>query len=325
MKVSVIVPVYNVEAFIGRCAISLMEQTLQEVEYIFVDDCSPDGSIAKLKEVIALYPHRTQCVQIVSHLHNQGLPAARNTGLARAMGEYVFHCDSDDWVEKDMLEKLYAAAVEKEADMVWCDWYLSFEQNERYMKQPDYATAEEALKGMLAGTMKYNVWNKLVKRSLYTDNQIQFPQGYGMGEDMTMIRLAACARRVAYVAQAFYHYIRLNTEAFTRTYSEKNLKDLRHNADETMKFISQRAGDALGNEIAYFQLNTKFPFLITNDKQMYRLWNEWYPESNSHILANPYVSVRFRLLQFAAAQKWYGLVGLYYVLFSKFIYCMIYT
>ena len=324
MKVSVIVPIYNVEAFIERCAVSLMEQTLQEVEYIFVDDCSPDGSIVKLKEVIALYPHRIRHVQIVSHLQNQGLPAARNAGLARATGEYIFHCDSDDWVEKDMLEKLYAAAVEKEADMVWCDWYLSFEQNERYMKQPNYASSEEVLKGMLAGTMKYNVWNKLVKRSLYTDNQIQFPQGYGMGEDMTMIRLAACARRVAYVAQAFYHYIRLNTEAFTRAYSEKNLKDLRHNADETIKFISQRAGDALGNEIAYFQLNTKFPFLITNDKQMYRLWNEWYPEANSHILANPYVSVRFRLLQFAAAQKWYGLVGLYYVLVYKFIYGMIY-
>lgn len=324
MKVSVIVPVYNVEAFIERCAVSLMEQTLQEVEYIFVDDCSPDESIVKLKEVIALYPHRTRHVQIVSHLQNQGLPAARNTGLARATGEYIFHCDSDDWVEKDMLEKLYAAAVEKEADMVWCDWYLSFEQNERYMKQPDYASSEEVLKGMLAGTMKYNVWNKLVKRSLYTDNQIQFPQGYGMGEDMTMIRLAACARRVAYVSQAFYHYMRLNAEAFTQAYSEKNLKDLRQNADETIKFISQRTGDTLKNEIAYFQLNTKFPFLITNNKNMYRLWNEWYPEANSHILANQYVSVRFRLLQFAAAKKCYGLVWLYYELVYKFIYGMIY-
>lgn len=324
MKASVIVPIYNVEIFIERCATSLMEQTLQEVEYIFVDDCSPDNSVAILKNVVALYPHRSKYIQIVAHNQNRGLPAARNTGLALATGEYIFHCDSDDWIEKDTLEALYAAAMEKKADVVWCDWFLSFEQSERYMKQPCYATAADALKGMLSGAMKYNVWNKLVKRTLYVDNHILFPAGYGMGEDMTMIRLVACAEQVAYVPRAFYHYVKLNAGAFTNAYSQKNLMDLHHNADETIRFVKEKKGMALNDEIAYFQLNTKLPFLICDDWKMYRLWKEWYPEAEACIFSNHNLSIRFRLLQYAAAKGWFVWVWLYYQLVYKFIYGIIY-
>ena len=197
MKVSVIIPIYKVEAFIERCAATLMEQTLPEVEYIFVDDATPDNSIVVLEEVIARYPHRKDQVRIVRHAENKGLPAARNTGLALATGEYIFHCDSDDYVELAMLEEMYNTAKERDADIVWCDWYLTFAKNERYMKQPSYETPLEALKAMLSGAMKYNVWNKLVKRSLYVDNNIQLPAGYGMGEDMTMMMLFANAQKVA--------------------------------------------------------------------------------------------------------------------------------
>ena len=205
-SVSVIIPIFKVRNFIERCVCSLFEQTLTDVEYIFVDDASPDDSIDILKACIERYPERKEQVQILVHEQNQGLPAARNTGLAVATGEYVFHCDSDDFVEKDMLEEMYMAAKGKDVDMVYCDFYLSFEKNERYMSNPAYETAEDMFKqGLLGGNMKYNVWNKLVRRSLYTDNGITFPAGHAMGEDMTMIRLAACAKSVAYVPKAFYH------------------------------------------------------------------------------------------------------------------------
>ena len=170
MKVSVIIPVYKVEKFITRCADSLLAQTLQDIELIFVDDASPDGSMDLLQSCIDRYPDRKRTVKIMRHGKNKGLPASRNTGLGIASGEYIFHCDSDDFAEPDMLEVLYRTAIEKEADIVWCDWYLSFKHNERYMTQPDYPSPLEALKGMLGGAMKFTVWNKLVKRSLYTDN-----------------------------------------------------------------------------------------------------------------------------------------------------------
>lgn len=322
MKVSVIVPIYKVEKFIERCVCSLMEQTLQEVEYIFVDDATPDKSIEVLKKCLALYSNRK--VVVLHHSQNQGLPAARNTGLAAATGEYIFHCDSDDFVEADMLEKLYQKAKETKADMVWCDWYLSFEKSERYMKQPEYTSAKEALKGVLCGAMKYNVWNKLVKRSLYTDNQILFPVGHGMGEDMTMIRLFACAQKVAYVPQAFYHYVKQNGEAFTNTFSKRHLRDIKYNVDETASFLQSKVGSELNSYLSWFKLNVKYPFIISDQWDMYQLWSEWYPEANDFIGRNPYASLRSKVLQYAALGKQYWVLWLHYKLVYKFIYGILY-
>ena len=109
MRVSVVVPIYKVESFIARCIHSLLEQTLTDVEYIFVDDASPDGSIAVLRRVLADYPERSNHIKVLTHAKNKGLPAARNTGLAVAQGEYIFHCDSDDFVDSTMLEGKFNA------------------------------------------------------------------------------------------------------------------------------------------------------------------------------------------------------------------------
>lgn len=133
-KVSVIIPIYKVEKFIGRCVRSLMEQTFCDVEYIFVNDATPDSSMEVLASVMTCYPDKKDCIKILNHEENKGLPAARNTGLAVAVGNYIFHCDSDDFVEADMLEELYVRAQKIDADIVWCDWFLTFETNERYMK-----------------------------------------------------------------------------------------------------------------------------------------------------------------------------------------------
>lgn len=324
IKVSVIVPVYKVEAFIGRCIRSLMEQTLQNTEFIIVDDCTPDNSISVAQKVIRDYPERKGQIRIIRHDINKGLPAARNSGLAVATGEYVFHCDSDDFVEPDMLEQLYQTAREKDADIVWCDWILSFGKNERYMKQPFYDTPMEALKGMLSGAMKYNVWNKLVRRRLYVDNRILFPAGYGMGEDMTMLCLFACAQKVAYVSGGYYHYVQLNSGAFSKTYSESHLKELRYNTDRMLAFLKGKYGDTLDWDMEFFKLDVKYPFLITDDKRKYELWKTWYPESNPYVKLNKNVSARRRLLQMCAVKKQFWLVYLYYKLVHKFFYGIVY-
>ena len=324
MKVSVIIPVYRVEKFIEKCAASLFSQTLDDVEFIFVDDASPDNSMAVLKKCIQQYPQRKAQIRMLTHKENKGLPAARNTGLAVASGEYVFHCDSDDFVEPDMLETLYDEAKKKDADIVWCDWYLSFEHNERYMKQPDYATPMEALKAMLAGLMKFNVWNKLVRRRLYVDNQIAFPAGYAMGEDMTMMLLFAVAGKVAYIPQAFYHYVKLNTEAYSQNFSLNHLESVKHNIRTVELFLHSRLGNGLDLEIACMKLEAKFPFLMSNRKEMYRLWERTYPEANAYILRNHYISRRRRWVQWCAAKQLWFLVRLHGWIVGKLIYGIIY-
>ena len=314
---------YRVSAFIERCARSLMVQTLEDVEFIFVDDASPDDSAAILESVLEEYPDRN--AKVISHKVNKGLPSARNTGLAAASGEYIFHCDGDDWVEPQMLERMYTAAVNADADYVWCDFYMSFEQNERYMPARDYRTADELLrKGFLAGAMKYNVWNKLVRRSLYMDNDISFPDGHPMGEDMTMIRLAAFAGNVAYVPEALYHYVKINPGAYTQVMSERNLADIRFNTDSVTAFLHEKFGASVEPDISLFKLNVKLPFLITDDKSQYRIWREWYPEANACAMANKELPFRTRLLQWCASHNLWTAVRLYYVLVYKFVYGIIY-
>lgn len=325
VKVSIIIPIFKVRNFIERCVCSLFEQTLKDIEFIFVDDATPDDSIEILKSCIDRYPERKEQILILTHEQNRGLPAARNTGLAVATGEYVFHCDSDDFVEKDMLEEMYNAAKATDADMVYCDFYLSFEKNERYMSNPVYETADEALRvGLLGGNMKYNVWNKFVKKSLYSDNEIWFPSGHGMGEDMTMIRLVACARRVAYVPKAFYHYVKLNSNAFSATMSERHMVDIRFNVDQTIIFLEEKFGNSLAKEIAFFKLNTKLPFIITDDEAQYEVWKEWWPDANSYIWANKNQTFRTRVLQWLAAKGQWWALKLYYRVAFKFVYGVIY-
>lgn len=324
MNVSVIVPIYNVEQFIGKCAESLLSQTLDNVEFIFVDDASPDNSIKILKDCIDRYPQRKDKTRIITHEKNMGLPAARNTGLSVASGEYIFHCDSDDFVDADMLETLYNEAKAGDIDIIWCDWYLSFEHNERYMKQPSYGSQTDALKGMLSGAMKFTVWNKLVKRSIYTDNGITFPAGYGMGEDMTMMMLFACANQVMYLPKAFYHYVKLNTGSFTQTFSDRHLAELKYNVQRIADFLHNRYGDALNKELAYLKLAVKYPFLMSCSARKYHLWKEWYPEANPYIWENKQLSLRSRIVQWCAWKDLFIVVRLHYLLLEKVVYGLIY-
>lgn len=324
-KVSVIIPVFKVAEFVERCACSLFDQTLADVEYIFVDDASPDNSVEILKTCIERYPERQGHVKILTHDQNRGLPAARNTGLAVATGEYVFHCDSDDFVEKYMLEEMYRAATERDADVVYCDFYLSFKSSERCLSNPTYESAEDMLKfGLLSGKMKYNVWNKLVRRTVYTDNDIWFPVGHAMGEDMTMIKLVACAKKVAHVPKAFYHYVKLNSNAYSATMSDRHKEDIRFNVDHVIEFLENKFGSRFDKEIAFFKLNAKLPFLMTENEEEYAVWQIWWPESNRFIWENKQQPLRTKLIQCFAMNGRFTLVKLYYRLVYKFIYGIIY-
>ena len=318
-KVSVIVPFFKVEPFIGRCAESLLSQTLEDVEFIFVDDESPDGSRSVLEQVISKHPDRD--VRIITHQKNKGLPAARNTGLSEAEGEYIYHCDSDDWVETDMLEKMYGAATESGADFVYSDFWMQFESSSRYMGNPDFDSPEQMIKeGFLAGTAKYNVWNKLIKRSVYESSEVLFPSGHGMGEDMTVILLATHAKKVCHVSEALYHYVKLNANAFSNTFSERHLQDIRFNSERTLAELSGWNTSEKEKYLNLFKLNVKLPFLFTDDKKQYEIWKEWFPEANDFILKNPFLPKRTIFVQWLASKGLFPLVSLYTFLVNKVYY-----
>lgn len=322
MKVSVIVPFFKVEAFVERCTRSLMEQSLQEMEFIFVDDASPDESRSIIERVVAEY---TRDVRILTHTQNQGLPAARNTGLAEAKGDFIYHCDSDDYLEPTMLEDMYRMAVEQKADFVYCDFYLDFGTSRRVMTNPTYSEPEQMIKeGFLAGLMKYNVWNKLVKRSIYAESGLEFPAGHAMGEDMTMIALATHATKTAHVAKPLYHYLKLNGNAYSNTFSRQHLDDITFNAHRTLKYLDSWNVADKERFLEFFKLNIKLPFLFSNDRSQYQLWKQWYPEANRFIPQNTHQPRRTRMVQRWAAAGLFPLVWLYCFLVNHLYYGFLY-
>lgn len=324
-EITVIVPVFKVSRFIERCARAVLEQTFDSIEYIFVDDCSPDDSVEILERVIAEYPDRADSVRILHHDQNRGLPSARNTGIEAASGRYIYHCDSDDWVEKDMLKTMYDAAVSNDADMVYCDFYLTFAKNERYMTNPDFTSADEMLRSMLHGEMKYNVWNKLIRRSLYQTSGVRFPSDHPKGgEDTTILMLSATADKVVHVPQAFYHYDKTGEGAITKTRSERHFDDIKCNTRRTIDYISAVKGDSYKDELAYFKLAIKFPFLISDEQQLFDLWTAWFPEANGYIRNNPFEPVRNKVLEIAAARGWFWIPKWYYRIVFRFLYGIIY-
>ena len=315
--VSVIIPVFKVAAFIERCTRSLMEQTLQDVQFIFVDDASPDNSMEIVRRVIREYDRD---VKILVHPRNKKLPAARNTGLSEAEGDFIYHCDSDDYLDPTMLEKMYQAAVRENADFVYCDYFLTFSGGERRMNQPSYRTGEQIVKeGFLSGAIKFNVWNKLVRKSLYTEYDITFPEADPMGEDMTMILLASHAGKVVHVSTPLYHYIKDNPSAYSNNISTERLEQIRHNVSRVTDYLSGN-GDGYIPFLAYFKLNNKLAFLFTGSREDIRMWREWYPESNRYIASNKFQPLRTKMVQLFA--KWHldALVLLYAWLINNVYY-----
>ena len=322
VKVSVIIPFFKVASFVEQCTRSLMEQTLSEVEFIFVDDSSPDESRTIIERVCSEYKRD---VRILTHSKNKGLPAARNTGLAEASGEFIYHCDSDDYLEPQMLEEMYAAATAQQADFVYCDFFLDFGTSRRIMTNPDYSDPEQLVKeGFLAGLMKYNVWNKLVASRIYFESGLLFPEGHGMGEDMTMILLATHATRSAHVAKPLYHYLKLNSNACSNTFSQRHLEDIRFNSNRTLTLLQNWNVPNKERYLNFFKLNIKLPFLFSEDRNQIRLWKEWYPEANRYIRQNTHQPRRTRIVQQWAAAGLFPLVRLYTFLVSHFYYGILY-
>lgn len=248
IRISVIIPVYGVETFIERCVRSLFEQTMTEgVEFIFVNDCTEDRSIDLLTDLINEYPHLTARVKILHHLHNRGLAAARKTGLEAARGEYIMHVDSDDFFEHDMLEVMYEAAVAKDADVVVSDFFMSFKNGEEYHKCPLYDSKDIMFRSMIA-PWKYGnksigqcVWNKLTKRSIYTDHNIRFVEGIDHGEDFIVVsQILYYADIVTKVDRAFAHYNKQNSGSYTRDMSASNTRQRMKATEIVADFLSKK-------------------------------------------------------------------------------------
>ena len=227
-KVSILVPVYNVSAYIGRCAESLFKQTFSDIEYIFVNDATPDDSIKQLEKIIALYPDRKNQVKILHHTRNMGLAYTRNTAIDASSGDYLCVVDSDDYIEPDMVETLYNKAILEHADIVVSNVFMEY--GDRTVVIGDYVDPDrkENFKNIIIYDITCpSLWNKMVRRSLYKRQDCRVPEGLNYYEDRhVMTRLYFFATKIVKVEQAFYHYVQYNTNAITKTKNRMHFENV---------------------------------------------------------------------------------------------------
>lgn len=293
-KVSVIIPVYGVEKYIERCVRSLFEQTLDDIEYLFIDDCTPDRSIDILKQVLEEYPHRKCQVVIHRMEQNSGQAKVREWGMRNATGEYVIHCDSDDWVAMDMYRLMYDEAKRIDADIVMCGYKVTDGQtvfSEYYHQQIDKT---KLVSSLLTLHEAWSVWNKMCKRTLY-DNDIVYPS-LAMGEDMVLTtQLVLKAQRIGIIDKALYNYF-YNPNSITKIRSEssryKHWKDSVENA-KTVISIFQTKGleDKYANELGYLKfLQKNLAGDLARKKKYSKEWLEMFRDINRKAFFNPYIS-----------------------------------
>lgn len=238
-KISVIIPVYGVEKYIERFARSLFEQTLTEkVEFIFVNDCTPDNSIIILQNTIEKYPKIKEQVKIINNPVNSGQSPSRNNGIKASKGEYIICLDSDDWVEPTMLEDMYNKAITDNCDVVIVDYFVNTNKKQICISQkPEKLDGLNCANQILNNTLHGSWWNKLFKRNLVVNSNIIEPQlGMNMMEDlMVTTQLLFHSKKVGYVDKAYYHYF-LNTSSVSQTVSEKKLQSIQYAYDFIEKF-----------------------------------------------------------------------------------------
>lgn len=214
--VDVLVPVYNVEAYIARCARSVLGQTYSNLEFIFIDDGCTDSSIDILKAIIDESSRYKDKCTIIHHGQNKGLAAARNTAIANSYGEFVFHVDSDDWVEPDAIELLVNKQQETGADLVYTRGYYKHSEDTIRLDCHGWSTDKDyTLANILQDKATICVWSKLIKRSLYIDNTIECDERGSFYEDFQALpRLVYYSQKMACLDAFIYHYDRSNPSSF---------------------------------------------------------------------------------------------------------------
>ena len=197
-KVSVIVPIYNVEKYLEKCINSLLSQTLEDIQIILVNDGSKDNSGNIARE----YEKNNKNRIIYVEKENGGLSDARNYGLKYATGDFIAFLDSDDYIEKNAYEEMYNKAIEENADYVECDFIWEFPNKIRMDKQYPYKNKKEML-----SFVRVVAWNKLIKRQLITDNNLEFPKGLRYEDVEFTYKLIPFINKFAYVDKPFIHYV----------------------------------------------------------------------------------------------------------------------
>lgn len=237
-KISIIVPVYNVEQYLEKCLDSLVNQTMKEIEIIVVNDASPDNSKEIMERYAKAYPEMVRCVY---HEVNLGLGGARNTGVNCANGKYVLFVDSDDYIDVTTCEKLYKVAVENDSDIVSCEILEGLEGN--FKEIDPYSTQvtgdlDYEKRRLLMSVHFVGACAKLVRRNMLIENELLFPEKMKYEDTATVPLWWVYTKRFHKIQEGLYYYVRRDG-SITKTKNSDGYYDM----FKAAKYVCQRFED----------------------------------------------------------------------------------
>lgn len=221
IKVSIIVPVYNVEKYIHKCLDSLVNQTLKELEFIFVNDGSPDNSPKIIKE----YQKKDKRIKLLNK-ENGGQASARNLGLEHAKGEYIAFLDSDDYVKENMYEILYNRAKKDNLDIVICNNYLVYKDSTVENDPGITNKKEKIISPREYTTLSPSPWNKIIRHEYLTKEKFKFPEGI-IYEDLASIPLLGLSNpKIVYLNTCLHYYVQSDSSTMRNKEYKSKYEDI---------------------------------------------------------------------------------------------------
>ena len=280
VKVSILVPLYNVEKYVGRCVESLFSQTYANIEYVFVNDCTPDTSMEVITDYIEKYGVCDKC-KIINHTVNKGISASRNDCLDNASGDYILFIDSDDYIDVDMVEKLVLAAQENNADISGCGYIEEYEDHSVEIPQRYTNDHQEMMRAITLLTIKGVMWKLLIRRSIVDENKIRFIPDNTMVDDyLFCCQVFFYAKRFASVNRCMYHYIQYNPNNYSKT-REFNITSQAKAIVKAEEFYKENdAYEIVRDVMLQRKFISKLPLLLNKSCYNVKLWRSLFPESN---------------------------------------------
>jgi len=233
-KISIIIPIYSTAKYLDKCLQSVVQQTMQEIEVICVDDCSPDESYL----IVEKYIKQDARVSLIRHKENKGLGGARNTGILTAKADFIASVDSDDFIQSEMMETLWKASNAGEYDIVCCGFDRVNESGEQVgcYKPQNITVINDSNKVDIFALMNPAFWNKLWRKSLFIDNHILFPGKLYYEDLATTPRLISHSKSIKMIDDSLYSYL-VRPDSITKTYSEKHISDYFEVFDILLAFL----------------------------------------------------------------------------------------
>lgn len=268
--ISIIVAIYQAEAYLHRCIDSILSQTEKDFELLLIDDGSTDKS-GLICDEYALIDNRIR----VFHKNNEGVSATRQFGIDQSRGKYSIHCDPDDWIEPDMLMIMLEKAESDNADIVFCDMMLEYARMSKLCKQSPPSLDSKSLWNVIYYPLSAGLCNKLIRMDSYSKYNVHFANEITYGEDLfIMLQLLRHPLRIAYIPKAFYHYDRhSNSKSLCKNFDSRSLQ-------KSIDVFLDRIGECPAvNKLKLDAIRMAHRQHINNERFV-----NLYPEVNKYIL-----------------------------------------